>query len=85
MPLNSKRPAAKSIRKNEMQMAKQLIESMASEWKPKLFGDEYHRALEKMIDKKIQSGGKPAPAPANLRPARRCSDPLCRARRANLC
>ncbi len=59
-----KAPAAKSIRKNEMQMAKQLIESMSSKWEPRQYNDEYHKALEKMIEKKIKSGGKPAPAPA---------------------
>jgi DNA end-binding protein Ku len=59
-----KAPAPKSIRKNEMQMAKQLIDSMSSKWEPRLFSDEYHKALEKMIEKKIESGGKFAPAPA---------------------
>jgi len=59
-----KAPAAKSIRKNEMQIAKQLIESMSSKWEPRQFSDEYHKALEKMIEKKIESGGKYAPAPA---------------------
>jgi len=59
-----KTPAAKSIRKNEMQMAKQLIESMTSKWEPRQYNDEYHKALEKMIERKIQSGGKSAPAPA---------------------
>jgi DNA end-binding protein Ku len=57
-------PAAKSIRKNEMQMAKQLIESMSSEWDPSQYSDEYHDALERMIEKKIESGGKAAPPPA---------------------
>jgi DNA end-binding protein Ku len=59
-----KTPAAKSIRKNEMQMAKHLIESMSSEWDPSQYNDEYHDALEKMIEKKIESGGKTAPPPA---------------------
>jgi DNA end-binding protein Ku len=59
-----KTPAVKSIRKNEMQMAKQLIESMSSEWDPSQYSDEYHHALEKMIEKKIESGGKAAPPPA---------------------
>ena len=57
-------PAAKPIRKNEMQMAEQLIESMSSKWEPRQYTDEYHKALEKMIEKKIQSGGKLAPGPA---------------------
>jgi DNA end-binding protein Ku len=59
-----KAPAAKSIRKPEMQMATKLIESMSSKWEPSRYNDEYHKALEKMITKKIESGGKPAPAPA---------------------
>jgi DNA end-binding protein Ku len=59
-----KTPAAKSIRKNEMQMAKHLIESMSSEWDPSQYSDEYHDALEKMIEKKIESGGKTAAPPA---------------------
>jgi DNA end-binding protein Ku len=59
-----KTPAVKSIRKNEMQMAKQLIESMSSEWDPSQYSAEYHHALEKMIEKKIESGGKAAPPPA---------------------
>jgi DNA end-binding protein Ku len=59
-----KAPAAKSIRKNELQMAKQLIESMSSKWEPRQFSDEYHKALEQMIEKKIESGGKTAPASA---------------------
>jgi DNA end-binding protein Ku len=59
-----KTPAEKSIRKTEIQMAKQLIESMSSKWEPSQYSDEYHEALEKMIEKKIESGGKLAPAPA---------------------
>jgi DNA end-binding protein Ku len=42
----------------------QLIESMSSKWEPSQYSDEYHEALEKMIEKKIQSGGKSAPPPA---------------------
>jgi DNA end-binding protein Ku len=59
-----KAPAHKSVGKSEMRMAKQLIESMSSGWDPKQFRDEYHEALEKMINKKIESGGKSAPPPA---------------------
>ena len=57
-------PAAKSVQSAEKRMAKQLIASMSSEWDPKRYTDEYHKALEKMIDQKIESGGKSAPAPA---------------------
>ena len=47
-----------------MQMAKQLIESMTSEWKPEQYTDEYHEALEKMIEEKIEHGGEEPPVPA---------------------
>jgi hypothetical protein len=46
-----------------MQMAKQLIESMTSEWKPELYTDEYHKALEKMIEVKIEHGDEALPVP----------------------
>jgi DNA end-binding protein Ku len=45
-------------------MAKQLIQSMTSEWHPEQYTDEYHKALEKMIDEKIEHGGEESPAPA---------------------
>lgn len=54
-------PAEKPISKAEMQMARQLIESMTSKWEPERYNDEYHQALEKMIDEKIERGGKEAP------------------------
>ena len=44
-----------------MQMAKQLIESMTSKWQPEQYTDEYHKALEKMIEAKIEDGGKKSP------------------------
>jgi DNA end-binding protein Ku len=59
-----KEPAEKPVGKAEMQMAKQLIQSMTSEWHPEEYTDEYHKALEKMIDEKIEHGGEEAPAPA---------------------
>jgi DNA end-binding protein Ku len=59
-----KEPVEKAVGKAEMQMAKQLIASMTSEWKPEQYTDEYHKALEKMIDEKIEHGGEEPPAPA---------------------
>jgi DNA end-binding protein Ku len=56
-----KAPAEKAISKAEMQMARQLIESMTSKWEPERYTDEYHQVLEKMIDEKIERGGKEAP------------------------
>jgi len=56
-----KEPAERTVGKAEMEMAKQLIESMSSEWKPEMYHDEYHEALEKMIEDKIEHGDKAAP------------------------
>ena len=57
------KPAEKTIGKAEMQMAKQLIASMTSEWKPEEYTDEYHVALEKLIEDKIEHGDKATPKP----------------------
>lgn len=62
-----KDPAEKKIGKAEMQMAKQLIASMTSEWDPDQYNDEYHEALEKLIEEKIEHPDKAAPAPAKKR------------------
>ena len=58
-----KAPMEKALGKAELQMAKQLIQSMTSEWKPEHYTDEYHEALEKMIKEKIDHGGEEAPVP----------------------
>ncbi len=59
-----KAPMEKAVGKAESQMAKQLIQSMTSEWKPEQYTDEYHEALEKMIKEKIEHGGEEAPVSA---------------------
>ena len=55
-------PHAKTVGKQEMTMAMQLINSMSKKWNPKDYTDEYRDALEKMIEKKIEHGGKSVPA-----------------------
>jgi DNA end-binding protein Ku len=35
-----------------------LIESMTSEWKPEQYTDLYHEVLEKIVEEKIERGGK---------------------------
>src|ERR1700750_1781728 len=47
---NFKQPHAISIGKPEMNMAKQLIDSMSVDWDPSVFKDEYHEMLEKVIE-----------------------------------
>jgi DNA end-binding protein Ku len=62
-----KEPAEKVLGKAEMQMAKRLIESMTQEWKPEQYNDEYHEALEKLIEEKVDDPDKAAPAPGKKR------------------
>jgi DNA end-binding protein Ku len=58
-----KAPVEKGLRKAELQMAKQLIQSMTSEWKPEQYTDQYHHALEKLIEEKIDHPEEKTPAP----------------------
>jgi DNA end-binding protein Ku len=62
-------PAKKTVGKAEMQMARQLISSMSSDWKPEEYTDEYHRALEKLIEEKIEHPDHALPKPAKKREA----------------
>jgi DNA end-binding protein Ku len=58
-----KAPVEKALGKAEMQMAKQLIQSMTSEWKPEQYTDQYHKALEKMIEERVEHRGEEPPVP----------------------
>jgi DNA end-binding protein Ku len=64
-----KSPAAATVGKPEMNMAKKLIESMTAKWDPALFKDDYHELLEKVVEEKIRKGGKTASAPPAKRKA----------------
>ena len=46
-----------------MNMAMQLVKSMTTAWKPEMYHDDYHDALEKLIEKKVAHGGEALPAP----------------------
>ena len=46
------------ITDKEMQMAGQLIESMAGEWKPSQYHDEFRERLHAVIQKRLKAGGK---------------------------
>jgi DNA end-binding protein Ku len=52
-----KPPAAR-----ELQMATALVENMTVEWNPERYTDDYSSALLKLIERKIESGGKDLPA-----------------------
>jgi DNA end-binding protein Ku len=56
------------VRANEVQMAKQLIESLSQPWNPEIFRDEYREALLDIVEKKL--AGEPIEAPEEAPPAR---------------
>jgi DNA end-binding protein Ku len=58
-----KAPKASSPGKAELNMAKQLIESMTTAWEPEQYTDDYHDALEKLIEEKIENPEEDAPKP----------------------
>jgi DNA end-binding protein Ku len=57
-----KAPAAKHASNAELKMAGQLIQSMTTAWKPEMYHDDYHDALEKLIEKKIGHHEEKLPA-----------------------
>jgi DNA end-binding protein Ku len=57
-----KAPTVKGASQQEMNMATQLIQSMTTAWKPDMYHDDYHDALEKLIEKKVAHGGEAVPA-----------------------
>src|SRR6185295_20150580 len=55
-------------RKQEMDMAKALINSMSAKWDPEKYHDDYREAVMKVIEEKVEHGGeeieeKPKKAP----------------------
>ena len=63
-----KLPATKDVGKKELQMAEALVNSMSDKWEPEEFTDEYKEALEKVIEEKIEKGGKlPAVSPKKVK------------------
>jgi DNA end-binding protein Ku len=62
-----KAPTVNSVGKSEMRMARQLVESMTTKWKPEEYTDDYREALKELIEDKIEHGDKAAPAPSRKR------------------
>ncbi|MGC4072021.1 MAG: Ku protein [Nibricoccus sp.] len=64
-----KAPKAQKVGSRELTMAENLIESMSSKWKPEMYHDDYHEALEKVVEEKLKHRGKEKPAPRKPRHA----------------
>ncbi|HEX5951066.1 MAG TPA: Ku protein, partial [Actinomycetota bacterium] len=56
------------VRDNEVEMARQLIESLSEPWNPEEFTDEYREALIGIVEKKV--AGEPIEAPEEAPAAR---------------
>jgi DNA end-binding protein Ku len=61
-------PAARNGDKREMNLALQLIDTLASDWDPSRYHDTYREALLKAIEQKVK--GEKISAPAPRKPAR---------------
>jgi DNA end-binding protein Ku len=61
-------PQAK-LGKREEQMAMTLVEQMSEKWDPKRYTDDYKSALKKVIDAKVDAGGKALPTDRAKAPA----------------
>ncbi len=63
-------PAKTTVGKGEMEMAKTLIGRMTQPWQPAKYVDDYKSALLKLIEKKVESGGRiPKTASRKARPS----------------
>jgi DNA end-binding protein Ku len=69
-------PAAKGWTKKEMDLARGLIDSLASEWKPEQYTDEYEAVLRDIIAKKAAGERITAPKRERPRPVRNLVDAL---------
>ncbi len=58
-------PAAKAPGGKAGKMATTLVTQMTEKWDPSRYTDEYKSALMKLIDRKIENGGKSLPTPTN--------------------
>ena len=60
--------AAHRVTKQEVTMARQLIEAMASKWKPSDYRDEFRDRLHKVIQKRMKSKGLVTPPAEEAEP-----------------
>jgi DNA end-binding protein Ku len=51
-------PKKIEVGKREINMARSLIDSMASKWEPEKYKDDYRQALMEVIEEKVEAGGK---------------------------
>ncbi|MDX1951724.1 MAG: Ku protein [Verrucomicrobiota bacterium] len=63
-------PREETLGKKELEMAKQLVQTMTGKWEPEKYKDETRAQLMKVIEEKIAAGDKPIKGqPGKPRPA----------------
>jgi DNA end-binding protein Ku len=55
-------PASPNIGAKELEMAMDLVKKMSDKWEPNKYQDDYRHALMEVIQEKVETGGKTAPA-----------------------
>jgi DNA end-binding protein Ku len=61
-------PGDEKLAKKEIDLAKQLVDTLAGDWDPKEYKDTYHDTLRAAIEQKLE--GREIEAPAPRKPAR---------------
>lgn len=62
-------PEGKRLGARELKMATTLVDQMSEKWDPKRYTDDYRSALMKLIDAKVQRGGKALPGKGKAKAA----------------
>lgn len=70
-PSDLKLPAADAATPKEIEIAEQLVNSMAGEWEPEKYHDTYHEDLLELIENKVKAGdtetvSEPVAAPQKM-------------------
>jgi DNA end-binding protein Ku len=64
-----KAPKAQKVGPRELKMAQSLITSMSSPWRPESYHDDYHEALEKVVEDKLKHPSREKPTTRARKPA----------------
>jgi DNA end-binding protein Ku len=61
-------PKDEKLAKKEIELAKQLVDTLADDWKPEQYHDTYHETLRAVIEQKLE--GRDIEAPSPRKPAK---------------
>jgi DNA end-binding protein Ku len=61
-------PEGKEVTRKELLMAEKLVDTMTATWDPSRYQDEYRKALLKLIEQKVEAGGRDVSKEAAVKP-----------------